>query len=325
MIAASLLAANAASAQEAPAPESAPAGAPAPAGDRVAEADRLFQAGIERMDAGDFAAACPLLEQSQAADPSSGTLLNLGDCYEHLGRTASADDAFAAAVELAKNTRRSDRVQVGELRRARLAPQLRRFRLVLPAQSTPNLSIALDGQPLSPRTALFAIDPGAHALRVSAPGYQDFTAQLEAPDPGFTFDVRIPQLQPVPTSPPQRPDAAPREASSSLDGNTIAALACGAVGVAGVVGGTIFGLQSISKHDESDRYCKGNSCSDPRGVEAMDSARSAGNVSTVSFIVGGLGLGAATLLWFTRPTPRSEGFSAQLGLSPGAVQLRGRF
>ena len=55
------------------------------------------------MDAGDYTAACPLLERSHSLDPSSGTLLNLGDCQEHLGRTASAWRAFTEARALASS------------------------------------------------------------------------------------------------------------------------------------------------------------------------------------------------------------------------------
>ncbi|HEX5098696.1 MAG TPA: hypothetical protein VFV94_04320, partial [Polyangiaceae bacterium] len=75
-------------------PSNAPAGTSSPASN-VAQAESLFHQAVQRMDQGDYASACPLLEQSQALDPSSGTLLNLGDCYEHTGRLASAWRTFA--------------------------------------------------------------------------------------------------------------------------------------------------------------------------------------------------------------------------------------
>ena len=151
-----------------------PAASGSPASSRAEEAERLFQRGVQRMDAGDFVAACPLLAQSQAADQSSGTLLNLGDCYEHLGRTASADQAFAEALELARATGRQDRVQVAALRRSRLAPQLRRLRVVLSATAVPGVTVSLDERPVPSNGKPFAVDPGTYRVRASAPGFRRF-------------------------------------------------------------------------------------------------------------------------------------------------------
>jgi serine/threonine-protein kinase len=152
-------------------PQTPPSDAPKdPNAARVEEADRLFKRGVDRMDAGDFAAACPLLEQSQATDASSGTLLNLADCYEHLGRTASADRAFAQSIELARAAGRQDRIQVAEARRNRLATELRRLRVLSPAQS--GLSVTLDGAAIAFGAAV-AVDPGAHDIRAGAPGFKD--------------------------------------------------------------------------------------------------------------------------------------------------------
>jgi hypothetical protein len=274
------------------------------------------------MDAGDFAAACPLLERSQAADASSGTLLNLGDCYEHVGRTASADRAFAEALELAQRTSRPDRVQVAELRRSRLAPRLRRLRILAPTKPVENLKVSVDDEPLPALGEPIAVDPGTHAVRASAVGFSDYVTQVPAPDVGASVDVPLPELQPLQAASATPGDAQP--AAHSLDGREVAALTCGAIGVVGVVSGTVFGLRSISKHDESDKYCDGSACTDQRGVDAMDSARSAGTLSTVSFIVGGVGLGAAAVLWFAMPKAR-DGVSAELGVGPAALELRGRF
>ncbi len=294
---------------------------PPPQGANGAEADRLFQAATERMDAGDFAAACPLFEQSQAADPSSGTLLNLGDCYEHLGRSASADATFAKASELARRTGHADRVEVAEIRRHRLASQLRHVRLVLPREPA-NTRVSVDGTALQRENATLAVDPGRHTLRATAPGYQDYVVEIAAPEPGATVDVNIPVLarpagavSPTPTS--GEVHAHPRNA------RRIAAIASGAVGVVGIVTGSVFGLRSMSKHDESDKYCTGKMCPDQRGVDAMDSARAAGNVSTVAFIVGGVGLGAAAALWFIHPAEEDAG--VRVGVAAGTLQLRTTF
>ena len=43
---------------------------------------------------GKFAEACPKFEQSLAIDSGLGTKFNLADCWEHLGRLASAKSMF---------------------------------------------------------------------------------------------------------------------------------------------------------------------------------------------------------------------------------------
>jgi hypothetical protein len=130
---------------------------------------------------------------------------------------------------------------------------------------------------------------------------------------------------PAASVPAQPVTEAAQTDKKSLDYRQIAALSCGAVGVVGIVSGTVFGLRSLSKHNESDDYCAGNSCRDQRGVDAMESARTAGNISTASFIIGGAALGAAAALWFIRPAASDHGVSARVVFGPGALDVRGTF
>ena len=55
-----------------------------------ATAEAMFESGVELMRQNSFKEACPKLEMSQRIEPTVGTLLYLGECYERLGRTASA-------------------------------------------------------------------------------------------------------------------------------------------------------------------------------------------------------------------------------------------
>ena len=68
-----------------------------PALSDVSAADRsaaqgLFDQGRDLMTKGDFAHACPMLEESQRIDPGQGTQFNLAKCYEGLGRTTTAQE-----------------------------------------------------------------------------------------------------------------------------------------------------------------------------------------------------------------------------------------
>ena len=56
--------------------------------ENAAAADVLFKEAKQLASAGDFARACPKFIESQRLDPSVGTLLNIGNCYEKLGKLA---------------------------------------------------------------------------------------------------------------------------------------------------------------------------------------------------------------------------------------------
>src|SRR5258708_3956605 len=66
-----------------------------------ARADTLFTAAKQLRAGGQVADACPMFAESKRLAPAVGVTLYLADCYERLGRTASAWDQFRDAERLA--------------------------------------------------------------------------------------------------------------------------------------------------------------------------------------------------------------------------------
>lgn len=291
--------------------------------EQLAAAETAFNDALRLMDRGEFAAACPKLEQSQKLAPASGTLLNLADCYEQLGRPASAWTRFSKAAEFARRTGKPERERVARQRAEALRARVVLVTVTVLSTPSAGLQIALDGVTIpSDELGLpFAVDPGTHVVDASAPGREPFRATLANPPAGSSLPVQIPELQPLAPKAAAVPEAT--HSSSRFDAQGVAALVSAGVGLTGVVAGVAFGLHSKSKHDESDRYCNGNVCDDARGVTAMQDARVAGDRATVSFVVGGLGLGAATVLWFARPFGRHERGAVRVGVTPSALQVTG--
>src|SRR6266498_1038121 len=66
-----------------------------------AAAQALFDLGRTLITSGRAEEACPKFEESQRLDPGVGTQLNLADCYDRTGRTASAWTLYIEAPRVA--------------------------------------------------------------------------------------------------------------------------------------------------------------------------------------------------------------------------------
>src|SRR5207248_1057881 len=104
-------------------------------------------------------------------------------------------------------------------------------------------------------------------------------------------------------------------APTGLGTQRTAALVTGGVGVVGVVVGSIFGLQSIAKHDQAAPNCRNSVCTDQGSIDLQTEARTAGNVSTAFFALGGVGLATAAVLWFTGKPSRAASTQLRLGVA----------
>ncbi len=60
------------------------------AAERAAAAQVLFDDALKLTNAGRYAEACPKFKSAQDLDPGMATQFRLADCYEHIGKTASA-------------------------------------------------------------------------------------------------------------------------------------------------------------------------------------------------------------------------------------------
>jgi len=76
------------------------------------------------------------------------------------------------------------------------------------------------------------------------------------------------------------------------------ALISGTIGVVGVGMGAYFGGLAISRHDKSNAACPQDPCSSA-SVDYNNSAKTAADISTVTFSIGLVGLAVGTYLWFS--------------------------
>lgn len=300
------------------------------------EAQALFEDAKRLMSANRHAEACPKLERSQELDPGSGTLINLADCYEHVGRLASAFKAFKDAEAGARTAGNAPREQAARERAAALEPRLPRIRLEVADPGVEGLEIERDGVRVEPADwgAPLPVDPGEHVIRAHAPGKKSWERRVIAAERTPPVMVAVPELLPEAVAPaaasaPRAPLTGAAETSASSAGlgtQRTLALVAGGAGVVGIVAGSVYGLKSRSKHDEASDYgCNAaRDCTDQRGFDAAEDAVAAGNVSTLAFALGGVALAGGAVLWFTASEAEAPAQTA-FGVGPGGVTVRTRW
>ena len=99
------------------------------------------------------------------------------------------------------------------------------------------------------------------------------------------------------------------------------------VAVAGLVAGTVYGVLAISRKNDAQSVCPSSACATEEGVSKWSSAQSAANISTLMFVVAGLGALEAAVFWFTPSANDTAstggGTRTQVGIGPGMLQLKG--
>jgi hypothetical protein len=285
-----------------------------------AAAEALFNEARTLIGAGQVEEGCKKLEASQRLDPGTGTLLHLADCYEKLGRTASAWARFREAASHAARDGRADWETIAKTRSAEIEPKLAKLRIDAPA----GVVVKRDGDEI-PAAALgtaLPIDPGEHMVTASAPGKKSWSRRVSA-SPSAVALVTVPALEDDGASSEQR---ATPEASTS-DGSALRTVGyvAGGLGIVGLAIGTVSGLSAASKNSRSKDICPNSGvCADEGARTANDEARSAATISTLGFVAGGALLAGGVALVLLAPSSSSPSrASARLAASPQALWLEG--
>ncbi|HEU4407869.1 MAG TPA: hypothetical protein VFS43_21590 [Polyangiaceae bacterium] len=289
-------------------------------------AQELFDRAKALHAEGRYEQACPLFARSEVLEPGIGTKLYLADCYEQIGRNASAWSNFLKAAASARARGQAERERVALARASALEPQLSKIGVVVASESAAlaGLSVRRDGEslPASQWGAFVPVDPGLHTVEASAPGRRPFAQRVLVAAGAARVQVLVPLLAPASAPAPAPP------APAAGRGRVIAALALGSVGVAGLALGTFFGLRAFSLYDEAKASCERGEpdrCT-PEGVDKQRDASRAALSSTVGFAAGGaaLALGGALLL-LGRPAAAPARAAWSLSGGPGGVTLKGSF
>ena len=289
----------------------------------AASAQVLFEEGKRLVAASSFEAACPKFAESQRLDPAAGTLIHLANCYEKIGKTASAWATFLDAMGAARQQSRTDWAELARTRADALLPRLSRLTIAIREQpSTPGLIVKRDGTLFAEPSlgTAFPVDPGPHTIELSAPGKKSKIITIVVHD-GEQATVPLPALEPEAGAgggAPLRVSNDVRDAGSS---RATLGYVLGGVGLLGIGVGSVTGLVALGKNNDAKALCPApGRCASREGVDANGSAQSLGTVSTIAFVAGGLGLATGAVLVLTsRRTPSA----ARVEVTPILGQTNG--
>jgi hypothetical protein len=313
-------------------------------------AKALFYDARRLAGAGHYDEACPKFEESQRLSPGIGTLFNLADCLQHLGRTASAWTRFLDVASLAHAAQQPDREQVARQRAAALEPVLSRVTIEVPVVP-PGLLVRRDGLAVHPSlwgTAV-PLDPGPHTVDAAAPSIKSYETRVDVLPGGARVSVTIPVVQLVLTSP--APRAPPTETSVILSRREtpsasvppdkvergsrmlrIAGFITAGSGIAALTVGTVFGILTSRDDGEARALCPtfdpttgSYECAARADVARHDQlvrdAKQERTVAIIGIAGGSVALvGGTVMLWSTRARPR--GATAVPSVSVGVLMMK---
>jgi len=312
----------------------------------VTRAESLFNAAKALLEAGQNADACAKFAESKRLAVGLGVTLYLADCYERIGRTASAWTEFRSAEGLARQ-RGDRRAEVARGRAQAIEPKLDRLTIaVAPSVPRADLQVLRDGVAVPPEEwgVAVPVDPGDHVVVASAPGHVQRTVAAHLGPEASTATVHIDRLEDAPVAPlpavavlpGPSPETAPPAPGPSADGTSApdwtrrwVGVGIGGAGVVGIGVGAAFGWIAKSKLDESnDGPCDATDHCSTAGRTLRHDAGSAATVSTIAFAAGGAALAAGLVIYLTAPRgPASSGLALAPLASPGGGGgvLEGRF
>jgi serine/threonine-protein kinase len=328
-------------------------------GDEAATAQELFDEGRRLLKNGSYADACPKLEESQRIDPGIGTLYNLADCNEHLGKTATAWAQFRQVAAQAKAEHQPERERAARARVDALEPRLSRMTILVRPDDA-ELSVRRDGVDLGRAQwgLPMAIDPGEHVMAASAPGKEAWHRVVVVPTDPQTVPVEIPTLDPTPIptptptpiptpiptptptptltrtpiptrtpTPRQAPTLTPTrpEQASTPVGRAVGGWLIG-IALIGAGVGTAFAVASRLRHDDALDHCPDGKCDGTGGAMRMDGLRD-GGIAKIAFVSAAtLLLGGVALRFAISPEPPAptRGGPKSVGSAP-SVEVQAAF
>lgn len=307
-----------------------------------AAAEALFREAVALIERDQTGAACDKFAASQAIDPALGTMLRLADCYDRVGKTASAWALFEQAAATARGANQPERERIAVERGKELESRLSKVVLSLSGAAPPGLEVRLNDVaiPTASLGTALPVDPGTLRVQLKAEGYHTLEKRFEIATGPSSATLELPALKPAPktNAAAAQPSAAGGSAEPSPEasrGSTqrVFAYVTGGVGIAGLIASGVLGYKAYDLNQSSLDQCLDddpNACTRDGKIE-RDDARKFGNFATVAGVTGGALLAASVVLLVTAPSDKRRETAARSWITPyvgprdARVEIGGRF
>jgi tetratricopeptide (TPR) repeat protein len=289
------------------------------------ESTKLFEEGRALAKDGKYEEACAKFEKSLALDRAPGTLLNYGDCHEHLGHLALAWRLYDEAASASDKENNADRAKYARERAQALVPKTSTVVVRIAPQDIATVSLTINGEAAKPAAEVReVIDPGDVTVEVNAPGFAGYK-KTERGEAGLKLVFEVPPL--VATGSGGGGGGTPTGTTERRHSRVVAAYTLGGVGAASLVTGIIIGVTARSRYNAE--FDNGNCEKDspPRcisdGYTNQNNAIALANIGTV-FGIGGLALIAGGAVVFLT-APRDVVVIPTATAQAGGLAVVGRF
>ena len=254
-----------------------------------AGAREQLKIGYELAHDGKYAEALPHLQESLRLDPKAITLINLANCEEKTGHLA---DALAHWADARAHAQSEDAPAIAEeaTKRAKaLEERIPRLTIVLGADAPKGTEVSKDGVVLGSVSLGVAVpvDIGEHVIVARAPGHAEAIKKISVAE---SESARI-EIAPGGAITQPLPSFSAKEEPARGEKHTSPLVWIGfGTAAAGIAAGTVTGLLAMDRASEADRACPNRTCTDSGALDRIDGGRTLGTISTVAFVVAGLGV-----------------------------------
>jgi hypothetical protein len=285
--------------------------------------------GLRLAEAGNCAAAVDKLSRAERLHHAPTTLTRLGECQVSLGHYVegtenlrhvvkehiepSAPAAFLAAQQRAQKSLDAALPHIGKLRIDVAGPAAGDVALRVDGQSVSSASIGMERP----------VDPGAHTVEATAPGYKAGSGRIEVADGGSqTVSLTLERDVTATTQTTHIVEqSGPKTTTTTHRVYWPAAVAFGVAG-AGVALTAIFGSIAAVKKSDLVTACGGGTSCPPSEQGAFNDVSTFASVANVGLIVGGVAAAVGIVLLVAAPR-RTE--TVVVSASPFGASLSGTF
>lgn len=307
-------------------------------------ARELAEQGVNALQSGDTNGAIDKLERayqimrlptvglwSARALAKGGHLVSAAERYNDVTRWSGGSDARQAQAQADASRERDE-----------LMPRIPNVTLVVEGAKANDVTVTLDGEPVLAALvgAPQPVDPKHHVAKATHGAQSAEQAFDIAEGQNLSVSLKLgaataapvanPSAVPAATPPVAGVSPPPEVDTTSSSGwgtQKIIGVSLGGAGLVAAVVSGIFTGSALSKKSDADKYCHGSACTDQKGVNLLDDARSAGTVATITGVAGIALIGAGVVVFLTAPSSKAPSVALAPGYVPGGGSLlaTGRF